>query len=113
MSEEMTPEFMQGNPTREEVNKYMNNLFAAVQNSFGVFQGYTITALAKTITEKFEKVGLTVTPEEFLKEFSEHNAKIIQEAQQKLEELHKQAQTNMKAAQAEPEEDTEVDVSVL
>mgnify|MGYP007090487381 CR=1 FL=1 len=84
MTEEDLKVFMASAPTREEVNKYMNNLFAAVNNSVGVFQGYLITSMATTAVSYLQELGSKVTTEEFLAKFTENNMKIIQEAQEQM-----------------------------
>lgn len=112
MTAEETERFLKETPSREEVNKYMNNLFMAINNSIGVFQGYTSHALALTMSDYFAKLNLEVSPEDFLKRFTEHNIKIVQDAQEKM----KQAEMNLaEAAQSKTDVTPakEVDISVL
>jgi hypothetical protein len=105
----LTPEeneaFMKASPTREEVNRYMNNLYMAVNNSFGMYQGYTIMALAMTIKDYFAKFNLEVDKDEFVKIFFEHNQQLLKEATEALMQA--------KGAPAEEPASNEVDISML
>ncbi len=119
MSEEDLKIFMASAPTREEVNKYMNNLFAAVNNSVGVFQGYLVTAMASTAVEYLQELGSKVTIEEFLAKFTENNMKVIKEAQEQMKTIQEKinsGELKMKT-DADTDEDAssdrEVDVSVF
>jgi hypothetical protein len=122
MSEEIKTEaeatnedFMAGNPTRDEVNKYMNNLFMMINNNFGVFQGYTVAALSATIVDFLKEMGSSVGLEEFTKRFGEHNTKIIKEAEEKMKEMQAHADKAAATTVAPTEAATskEVDISVL
>ena len=114
-SEAVTEDFMAGNPTRDEVNKYMNNLFMMINNNFGVFQGYTVAALSATIVDFLKEMGSSTTIEEFTKRFTEHNTKIIKEAEEKMKEMQAHADKAAAPAEAPAEATTskEVDISVL
>lgn len=119
MSEEDLKVFMASAPTREEVNKYMNNLFVAVNNSVGVFQGYLVTAMATTAVGYLQELGSKVTIEEFLSKFTENNMKVIQEAQEQMKNIQekiKNGELKMKT-DADTDEDAssdrEVDVSMF
>lgn len=119
MSEEDLKVFMASAPTREEVNKYMNNLFAAVNNSVGVFQGYLVTAMATTAVHYLQELGSKVTIEDFITKFTENNMKIIQDAQEQMKAMQEKAQNGelkMKT-DADTDEDSssdrEVDVSMF
>lgn len=119
MSEEDLKVFMASAPTREEVNKYMNNLFVAVNNSVGVFQGYLVTAMATTAVGYLQELGSKVTIEEFLSKFTENNVKVIQEAQEQMKNIQekiKNGELKMKT-DADTDEDAssdrEVDVSMF
>jgi hypothetical protein len=119
MSEEDLKVFMSSSPTREEVNKYMNNLFTAVNNSVGVFQGYLVTAMASTNVEYLQELGSKVTIEEFLNRFTENNMKVIKEAQEQMKAVQAKidsGELKMKT-DADTDEDAssdrEVDVSVF
>jgi hypothetical protein len=105
-------DFLKGSPTREELNNYLNNVFMAVTNNFGVFQGYTVAALAATITECLAPLGSKITPEEFSTKFAEHNAKIIKQAETQMKEMEKQAKAKT-AAKVEPIDSKEIDISVF
>ena len=123
MSEEIKTEadlnnedFMAGHPTRDEVNKYMNNLFMMINNNFGIFQGYTVAALSATIVDYLKEMGSSLTLEDFTKRFSEHNTKIIKEAEEKMKEMQAHADKSAAAAATESKpaaSDKEVDISVL
>jgi len=106
-----TPEeqelFMKGTPNREEVNRYMNNLYMAVNNSFGMYQGYTIMAIATTMKEYFTKFNIEIDSEEFIKIFFEHNQKLLKEAAEAI------SQAKGAPAPTSPSPETEVDVSML
>jgi hypothetical protein len=108
-------DFMAGHPTRDEVNKYMNNLFMMINNNFGVFQGYTVAAISATIVDFLKEMGSSITTEDFTKRFTEHNAKIIKEAEEKMKEM--QAHADKSATVTPPPKpaatDKEVDISVL
>ena len=114
---EMTPEqteaFMAGNPSREEVNQYMNNLFIAVNNNFGVFQGYMINSLATITTDYLVKAGVEVTVKEFIDKFSEHNASIIKEAQDRIAKVDEEVRKNSAPSAPADAMKKEIDISVL
>jgi hypothetical protein len=113
-AESSNEDFMAGNPTRDEVNKYMNNLFMMINNNFGVFQGYTVAALSATIVDFLKEMGSSIGIEEFTKRFAEHNTKIIKDAEEKMKEM--QAHADKAAApttEAQPVASKEVDISVL
>lgn len=114
-SEAVNEDFMAGNPTRDEVNKYMNNLFMMINNNFGVFQGYTVAALSATIVDFLKEMGSSTTIEEFTKRFAEHNTKIIKDAEEKMKEMQAHADKAAAPAEAPAEAATskEVDISVL
>jgi hypothetical protein len=80
MSEEDLKNFMQSSPSREEVNKYLNNMFMSVNNSFGIFQGYMIASIGLTLKEYFEQTNVHFELEDFMKRFFEHNKKVIEQA---------------------------------
>lgn len=111
MTVEETAKFMQDHPTREEVNKYMNNLFLAINNSIGVFQGYTSHALAITMSEYLAKAGVEVSVEDFLRTLTEHNMKVVKDAQESMKQAEAMAAGN--DAAAEVLDTKEVDISVL
>lgn len=119
MSEEDLKVFMASSPTREEVNKYMNNLFTAVNNSVGVFQGYLVTAMASTTVEYLQELGAKVTIEEFLNKFTENNMKVIKEAQEQMKAVQEKIQNGelKMRTDADTDEDAssdrEVDVSMF
>jgi len=119
MSPEDLKVFMASAPTREEVNKYMNNLFSAVNNSVGVFQGYMVTAIATTATEYLQELGSKVTAEDFLKKFTENNMKIIQEAQEQIKQVQEKIQSGEIKTKTDSDtdedasSDREVDVSMF
>ncbi|NDB82109.1 MAG: hypothetical protein EB127_05110 [Alphaproteobacteria bacterium] len=109
-------DFMAGTPTREEVNKYMNNLFMMINNNFGIFQGYTIAAISATMVDYLSALGSSVTLEEFTKTFSEHNTRIIKEAEEKMKAMQAEADSVAKGTAAKstvPVPDKEVDISML
>jgi predicted HAD superfamily phosphohydrolase len=113
-AESSNEDFMAGNPTRDEVNKYMNNLFMMINNNFGVFQGYTIAAISATIVDYLKEAGSSVTLQEFTERFSEHNAKVIKEAEERMKEMQAHAdKAAAPASQAQPVASKEVDISVL
>ena len=78
MNEEELQEFMAGYPTRAEMNKYLNNLYGTINSSFGMFQGYTVTALAITLIEVFAENNIKISPDEFVKEFFEQTVKLAE-----------------------------------
>lgn len=114
---EMTPEqtqaFMAGSPSREEVNQYMNNLFIAVNNNFGVFQGYMINSLATITAEYLIKAGVNVTVKEFIDKFSEHNSAILKEAQDRMAKVEEEIKKNNPSSESTDATKKEIDISVL
>lgn len=113
MSTEQTEAFMAASPSREEVNQYMNNLFIAVNNNFGLFQGYMINSLATVTTEYLSKAGIEVTAKEFIDRFSEHNGAIIKDAQERMIKAEEEARKTTAPAQSDDTAKKEVDISVL
>lgn len=107
MSEEEMKEFMAAQPSREEVNKYMNNMFASINNSFGVFQGYTVAALGMTTISYLKAAGVEVTIEDFMATFFENNKSVIEQATAAMKAAGEAAET----AEAEPAR--EVDISIF
>jgi len=107
MNEEEMREFMAAQPSREEVNKYMNNMFASINNSFGVFQGYTVAALGMTTISYLNDAGIEVTIEDFMAKFFENNKLVIEQASAAM----KAAAEANQAEQAEPAK--EVDISIF
>jgi hypothetical protein len=107
MNEQEMKDFMAAQPSREEVNKYMNNMFASINNSFGVFQGYTVAALGLTTISYLKDAGVDVTLDQFMAKFFENNKAVIEQATATM-------QAAAEANQADGTEPAkEVDISIF
>lgn len=111
MTEEQMQEFLAEAPTRQEVNQYMNNLFMSINNSFGMYQGYLVASLVRTLVEEFAKHKIELNGEELLTKFAQHNQSLIKEAQAQLAKNAEKAAEEIKAAP--PEEQKTVNVEIF
>jgi hypothetical protein len=85
--EQYSEEFLSGNPTRAEVNQYMNNVYMAVNNSVGLYQGYMVSALVDTLVASLNAAGITLDREQFMKDFLVKNGELAQLANEKMKEM--------------------------
>jgi hypothetical protein len=109
MSEEQLKTYMSTSPDREEVNRYLNNLYMTINNSFGMFQGYMITSLAQAITEELAEKNITIDKEAFIKRFFTINQDLMKQALESInaeEEEVSQIRDNKSSSR-------EVDVSMF
>lgn len=110
MTEEEMKQFLDGNPTRQEVNQYMNNLFMSINNSFGMYQGYLVASLMRTLVEEFAKHKIELNGEELLTKFAQHNQSLVKEAQAQLAKNAEQAAAEIKAAPADEPKTVNVEI---
>ena len=96
--EQYSEEFLSGNPTRAEVNQYMNNVYMAVNNSVGLYQGYMVSALVDTLVASLNTAGITLDREQFMKDFLIKNGELAQLANEKMKEMASQAEEPTPAA---------------
>ena len=80
-------EFLSAHPTRAEVNQYMNNVYMAVNNSVGLYQGYMVSALVDTLVASLNTAGITLDREQFMKDFLVKNGELAQLANEKMKEM--------------------------
>lgn len=85
--EQYSEEFLSGNPTRAEVNQYMNNVYMAVNNSVGLYQGYMVSALVDTLVGSLAASGVTLDREQFMKDFLTKNGELAKLANEKMREM--------------------------
>ena len=110
MSEEDLKAFMSGHPTRDEVNRYLNNVYMSINNAFGAMQGNSIASLAATVVSTMQEAGLKVELETFMKKFADESIKNIEQIQKKMSES---AQQISEEQASQPEDAKEVDVSMF
>lgn len=84
---EYSEDFLKGSPTREEVNQYMNNVYMAVNNSVGLYQGYMVSALVDTLVDTLATNGITIEKEKFMAEFLRRNGEFAKIANDKMREM--------------------------
>ena len=109
MSKEELEVYMATSPDREEVNRYLNNLYMTINNSFGMFQGYMITSLAQAITEELAEKNITINKEEFVQRFFRINQDLMREA---LEGINSEEKSIVEMRENKSS-DREVDVSMF
>ena len=84
---EYSEDFLKGSPSREEVNQYMNNVYMAVNNSVGLYQGYMVSALVDTLVDTLAANGMTIEKEKFMAEFLRRNGEFAKIANDKMREM--------------------------
>ena len=111
MTEEQMQAFMEGSPSRQEVNKYMNNLYMTINGSFGMFQGYTVASIAMALKDTLAEHSITLDKDDFIKRFFEANQALLKEASESLN-MSDETQAP-KPPDADASTDREVDISVF
>lgn len=109
MNEEELKAFMNGTPSRDEVNRYLNNVYMTINNALGAMQGNAIAALSATVVSTMQEAGLKVDLEAFMKKFGEESIKNIEQIQKRITEDSAPQDTEV----AETEDAKEVDVSMF
>jgi hypothetical protein len=84
---EYSEDFLKGSPTREEVNQYMNNVYMAVNNSVGLYQGYMVSALVDTLIDTLAANGIAIEKDKFMAEFLRRNGEFAKIANEKMREM--------------------------
>jgi hypothetical protein len=109
MNEEELKAFMAVSPTRDEVNRYLNNVYLSINNAFAAMQGNSIAALSSTIVHVMQEAGMEVKLEDFMKKFTEESIKNMEDIQKRMTT----PSPDLEVVQDSAEEAKEVDVSMF
>ena len=112
MNDQYTEEFLNGNPTRSEVNQYMNNLFMTINNSVGIYQGYMVSALVRTLNTHLSAHNINLDVDKFIQDYLETNMEMAKVANEKMREMEA-AEREESGEPAPTEETTPPEISLL
>ena len=113
MSTEEMQAFMAGHPSRQEVNKYMNNLYMTINGSFGMFQGYTVAAFSMALKDILAEHSITIDKDDLIRRFFEANQALLKEAAEQLQIANADQAASPDGQSTESSTDREVDISVF